>query len=41
MQNKHVEMSEQKPQKKYSITKINSAKLVITESEEVAFLILI
>ena len=35
MQNKHVNMSEQKLQYIYSITELNSAKLGITISEEV------
>ena len=38
MQNKHISMSEQTPEKIYSITKPNSAKLGRTISEEVTLL---
>ena len=42
MENKHVKMSEQTSQKYiYSITKLNSAKLGITISEELPCMILI
>ena len=41
MQNRNVEISEQTSQKNYSITKLDSAKLGITISEEETGLILI